>query len=194
MLFTPRQKRSFQAQARNWVWPKRGLRRAMVYQWHRLTRITATPHQIALGLATGVFMGFSPVVGLHMVVAALICLFSGGSVLAAALGTMVCNPISCPIMLISDYKLGTLFFGHLGHLPDLSRLDRGFLEILASPIEFAQLFWSVLGPVFLPLLVGGAVLGLLFAAPSYFLTRRGSETIRARRTERLMARRQEMMP
>jgi uncharacterized protein (DUF2062 family) len=194
MLFTPRQKRSFQAQARNWVWPKRGLRRAMVYQWHRLTRITATPHQIALGLATGVFMGFSPFVGLHMVVAALICLFSGGSVLAAALGTMVCNPISCPIMLISDYKLGTLFFGHLGHLPDLSRLDRGFLEILASPIEFAQLFWSVLGPVFLPLLVGGAVLGLLFAAPSYFLTRRGIETLRARRTERLMARRQEMMP
>ena len=193
MLFTPRQKPSFSTKARNWLWPERGMKRAMIYQWRRLIRITATPHQIALGLATGVFMGFSPFVGLHMVTAAFICLFSGGSVLAAALGTMVCNPLSCPIMLISDYKLGTLLFGEVGHLPDLSALDQGFLDILASPVEFAQLFWALLGPVFLPLLVGGAVLGLLFAAPSYFLTRRGIETIRARRAERLMARRQEMM-
>lgn len=194
MLFTPRHKRSFTAKVRNWLWPERGMKRAMAYQWHRLIRITATPHQIALGLATGVFMGFSPFVGLHMVTAAFICLFTGGSVLAAALGTMVCNPLSCPIMLISDYKLGTLLFGEAGNLPDLSALDRGFLEILASPVEFAQLFWTLLGPVFLPLLAGGALLGLLFSAPSYFLTRRAIEKMRAKRSERLIARRQETLP
>lgn len=193
MLFTPRQKRSFTAKARNWLWPERGMKRAMVYQWRRLTRISATPHQIALGLSIGIFMGFSPLVGLHMVTAAVICLFSGASILAAALGTMVCNPLSCPVMLISDYKLGNLLFGDAGHLPDLSALDRGLLEILANPLGFAQVFWDVLGPVFLPLLAGGAVLGLLFAAPSYFLTKRGIEGMRAKRAERLNARRQEMM-
>jgi uncharacterized protein (DUF2062 family) len=192
MLFTPRHKRSFAAKARNWLWPERGMKRAMIYQWRRLTRITATPHQIALGLAIGIFMGFSPFVGLHMVTAAFICLFSGGSVLAAALGTMVCNPISCPIMLISDYKLGTLFFGDAGHLPDLSALDRGLLEILANPVGFAQAFWGLLGPVFLPLLAGGAVLGLLFATPSYFLVRRGIQKMRGKRSARLLARRQEL--
>lgn len=190
MLFASRQKPTVTARARNWLWPRRGFRRAGLYYWHRLTRITASPHQIALGLSIGIFMGFSPFVGLHMVTAAVICLFSGASVLAAALGTMVCNPLSCPVMLIGDYKLGNLLFGDAGHLPDLSALDRGFLEILANPIEYAQLFWHVLEPVFFPLLAGGAVLGLVFAAPAYFLARRGIETMRDRRAERLLARRQ----
>lgn len=168
------------------------MKRAVAYHWHRLTRITATPHQIALGLATGVFMGFSPFVGLHILTAALICLVSGGSVLAAALGTMVCNPISCPVMLIGDYKLGSLLLGGAGQMPELHALDRGIWDILASPIEFAHLFWGVLGPVFLQLLTGGAILGLLFAAPSYFFTRRGIEGMRHKRAQRLVARRREM--
>ncbi|MDP4822880.1 MAG: DUF2062 domain-containing protein, partial [Aestuariivirgaceae bacterium] len=142
----------------------------------------------------GVFMGFSPFVGLHIATAALICLVSGGSVLAAALGTMVCNPISCPVMLIGDYKLGSLILGGVGQMPNLDVLDRGLLDILQSPLEFAQLFWGVLGPVFLQLLTGGAILGLLFATPSYVFTRRGIQNMRAKRARRLLARRQEVGP
>lgn len=165
MLFKSRQPTAFAEKLRNWIWPRMGVMRSLRYHAHRLMRISATPHSIGLGLAVGVFMGFSPFVGFHMVTAAAISLPIGGNVVAAALGTLVCN-VTCPAMLLADYKLGTSLLGH--------------------GVGAAASFKATV--------VGWLILGSLAAIPSYFAGRQAVVVMRRRRSEKIAARRKERAP
>ena len=59
-------------------------------------RLKASPHQIALGGAAGVFAAFTPFLGAQMALAAVLAAVCRASVPAALLGTFVGNPLSWP--------------------------------------------------------------------------------------------------
>jgi len=51
------------------MWPRRSWGRSLRYANHRLSRLGASRHAIALGLAIGVFASFQPILGFQMLLA-----------------------------------------------------------------------------------------------------------------------------
>lgn len=124
------------------LWPRGGWRRSGAYVAHRLRRLPGTPYRIAAGFASGAAVSFTPFIGLHFVLAALLALVVRGNIIAAAIGTAVGNPWTFPFIWLWIYSLGRWFLGgdSLTALPD----DLSFQHIFENPLE-----------VLLPMVVGG---------------------------------------
>ena len=173
----------------SWFWPRRGVRRGWMYVWHRVTRISASPHVIALGFAAGVFASFTPFVGLHFVLAGILALVVGGNILASALGTFVGNPLTFPFIWLSTYNLGGLFLGiERRESIDLSLPEGTVLAMFTQPRGFFNALWEVIGPVVTPMFVGGVPLGLIAGALCYFVVYSGVDGYQRRRRHRLAVR------
>jgi uncharacterized protein len=123
------------------VWPSGGWRRSGAYVAHRLRRLPGTPYRIAAGFASGAAISFTPFIGLHFVLAAVIAVLVRGNVIAAAIGTVVGNPWTFPFIWLWIYSLGSWVLGDHGltELPE----DLSF-QIFENPME-----------VLLPMVVGG---------------------------------------
>lgn len=150
-----------------WEKWKRGFR----YVYLRLLRVKGGPEEIAWGMAIGVFVGMTPTVPLHTVLAVLIAFFLGKSKLTAALGVWVANPFVLPFIYLLDYKIGRAVTGSLG--PSLAFSNFSISHLL-------ELGWEVS----YPMLVGGLIMGGFCALPTYFLTKRTVALFREKRRKR----------
>ncbi len=110
-MFKRRAQRTYWDRARGFVWPRSGWRRAFAYMTHRIKRLPGTPQSIAAGVACGVAASFTPLVGLHFILAALLAWLIGGSIIASAIGTAAGNPWTFPIIWIGIYRLGAMILG-----------------------------------------------------------------------------------
>ncbi|PCI33800.1 MAG: hypothetical protein COB54_02010 [Alphaproteobacteria bacterium] len=128
---------------------------------HRLARIPGTPYAIAAGFACGAAVSFTPFLGLHFLLAALMAWIIGANILTSAMGTIVGNPWTFPFILPATYHVGCWLLAmpgkenFLGQINDtLGRYN--LMEILSSPM-------ATLGPflqtTLLPMFVGGLLLG-----------------------------------
>jgi len=152
-----------------WAKMKRNLR--LLYL--RLLRLKGQPREVAGGMAIGVFVGMTPTVPLHTVLAVLIALILKRSKLAAALGVWVANPFMLPFIYFLDYKVGQLLTG--ADAPSLVISDFSIAKLI-------DLGWSIAFPLFF----GGAVTGIICAVPSYYITKRLILLYQARRRQRRM--------
>jgi uncharacterized protein len=133
-------------------------------------------------------MSFNPMLGFHLIMAAIICWVIGGSFLAAAIGTLIGNPIMSPFMMLGNYHMGMLLIGE--HIRDEFVYDGPKLTsafFFANPIGMIDELWAVLAPVFLPMMLGSIVLGLAVAVPAYFAVRAAAVAHQRRRRSRLRA-------
>ncbi len=186
MLFRRRDKPAWQDRLKTWAWPQRGWKRAAAYAWHRITRLAGTPHAIAMGCATGVFASFTPLMGLHFILAALLAYALGGSLLASAFGTFFGNPISFPIIWLTTYNFGGYLLGWEQKSEINIGLPSGFWSnLFMHPTVAAGQFWETVGPVLVPMLAGGIPLGLVFGLAFYFPVKATVETFQKRRQDRL---------
>jgi uncharacterized protein (DUF2062 family) len=151
-----------------WIKWKRSLR--LFYL--RLLRLKAQPEEIAGGMAIGVFVGMTPTVPLHTVLAVSIAYLFNKSKLAAATGVWISNPLFLPLVYFLDYKVGRIIIG--GKAASLAAADFSIRRL-------GELGWEISFPMF----IGGLVTGLLLAIPSYFITRRIVILYRERRRKRL---------
>ena len=127
----------------------------MRYFRQRLARLSASPHAVARGFSIGAFFAFSPLVGLHALMALAVAAILRGNLVAAVLGTALCNPLTLPFILGIEYEAGQILIGGTAH---------GFS---AAAIEQQGL--SALEPVIEPMLAGWVLLGLMAAAIGYAL-------------------------
>jgi hypothetical protein len=103
------------------LWPRGGWARAFQYVQHRLRRLPGTPEQIARGIFAGAVTVFTPLFGLHFVVAAILAKIMRGSILASLLATFIGNPLTyVPIAIISlqtgPFPAGNLTPGRGGRI------------------------------------------------------------------------------
>jgi hypothetical protein len=122
----------------------------------RLLKLNNSPHEIALGVAIGVFIGILPVYGLHTVLVIIAAiLVRPANKIAIFLGTSISLPPTVPLITWAGYEIGRRILG-------------GNLEALN---------WTVfknitLGKVYLyyqPLFLGSVILGLACSVIFYFL-------------------------
>ncbi len=185
MLFKPRTPRTILYRARNIVWPRAGWSRTLSYLRHRVARLPGSPESIALGLACGIAISFTPLIGFHFLVAALLAWAMGGNFLASALGTAFGNPWTFPLIWLWIFKLGTWI---LGAEADVSE------ELTQATIR------DNVFDIFLPMLVGGIPTAIVVWFGSYYPLKyviRSYRRARRHRVERMvrqrMIRREGMM-
>lgn len=140
-----------------------------------------TPHSIAIGVACGASVSFTPFMGLHFLLAALLAWALRGNMLASAIGTAVGNPWSFPFIWVTIYWIGRAVLG-TGDAELPSELS--IQHFLDHPVD-----------VFLPMMVGGIPLAIVMWIVFYFLTYRlvvSFQSHRHRRRARKMAKRARM--
>ena len=185
-MFNRRNKLSFRSQISGILWPAAGFRRAGRYLLHRLSRLPGTPYALAGGFACGAAASFTPFVGLHFILAALIAWVTRANILASAIGTAVGNPWTLPFIWIWIHSLGNwmgvsssgfnvteLNFPHLfGQLAE-ALLNGNFSSVI-----------DIAGPVLWPMFVGGIPTAIVVWILFYFPLRRIVESYQQRRIER----------
>lgn len=158
---------------RSW---NRRIRRWVRYQYLRILRQKASPHNIALGVAWGIFVGFLPIIPFQTVVVLTLAFLFGGNKVAAAICTVISNPFNLIPFYYMLYLVGRLF------LPlDVAQFDPHHLEMS----ELIATGWDFFAIMF----VGGLVLGIPSFFISYFATRKGIRVYRERKALRLLHRR-----
>jgi len=173
MILGRRARKPFANRLRDLLWPRAGLRRGVKYLVYRVVRLPGTPYSIAAGVAAGAAVSFTPLIGLHFVLGALLALVTGGNVLAALLGTAVGNPWTFPFIWALIYKLG---HGILG-------MDAG--TGVPQSFSFGILIeqpWEVLYPMIVGALPTAVLAWMLVFAPCYAGVSRYQALREARRT------------
>lgn len=177
MLFKRRITESYWDRFRVWLWPRRSFSRSLQYFSKRILRLRATPHAVAAGVAAGVFASFFPL-GLHFIMAAIVCWLIAGNLVAALLGAAVGgNPLTVPILWGASWETGKLILH--GHLANHG--SPGHLGEMLHDMSFQQLW----GPVLKPLAIGAVPLGLVFGVLFYGVTRWAMAAFQEQRRKRL---------
>ncbi len=139
----------------------------------RLKELQGDPRYIATGMAIGVFVGVTPTIPFHTVIALALAFIFRGSKPAAAISVWFANPLTIPLFYIGSFKVGML--------------------ILNKPIPFDVKFESItelmtLGlDVTIAMIIGGAILGILPAIIAYILTYRIMTKVREKARSRKQA-------
>lgn len=162
------------------VWPRGGWARAFHYVKHRMRRLPDSPERIARGVWAGVFVTFSPLFGMHFVVAVMLARLMKGNMLAALMATFVGNPLTFVFIALASLKTGHIILGTELEEGELSALSRKFGDAgsdlwhnFVAVFTHAKMDWSGLAifsrDVFYPYLIGGIIPGVICATIAYYL-------------------------
>ena len=178
-MFRRRKPLSALKQLRAVIWPERGFRRLFSYLFQRIIRLPGTPASIASGFASGIAASFTPFLGLHFILAGALAMLFRGNVLASAIGTFFGNPWTFILIWLADYEVGLGIIHAFGYGTNLHVLSiDDLVAIMGNVIRFlsftGNISWANLSrdieQVFMPLLIGGTVLGAIAFFTSFLLT------------------------
>ncbi|MDP6883758.1 MAG: DUF2062 domain-containing protein [Rhodospirillales bacterium] len=151
-MFGRRNKISWSVRLREFVWPRSGWRRSTEYLRHRVFRLPGTPYALAAGAACGAAISFTPFVGFHFVLAALLAWLLRANIVASAVGTAVGNPWTFPFIWLWVYEFGTwMGVGDASSAADVD-FTTMFAAILQALLRFDMMYllktaWPVMAPM-----------------------------------------------
>ena len=132
------------------------LRRFFSYYKLKLARLPASSYAISAGFACGSMVSFTPLLGFHFVLAVVFSYLLRANYIAALIGTIVGNPISFPFIWGLIYKVGAFI---------VDKSDNNLSTNINFEIIIKQTY-----DIFIPMLVGGAVLAIPVWVLTYFVT------------------------
>ena len=130
--------------------------RFISYYKLKLARLPASPHAIAAGFACGSMVSFTPLLGLHFLLAIVFAYIIRGNYVAALLGTIIGNPITFPFIWGLIYKVGAFV---------TSNKQKELNNEINIDMIITQTY-----EIFLPMLLGGAILAIPVWLLTYSLT------------------------
>ena len=153
----------------------------------RLLAIDDPPERTALAFSIGVFIAFSPFLGLHTIMATALAFIFRFNKIAIYTGTFVNNPVFTLVpIILASYGVGAFFMGRPLALPAEG------MALLREPHLLTGDYWRRLflhsWDVLVPFSVGGLVLSVVCSLASYPLTLR---ILRAKQRLRMSAERSE---
>lgn len=126
----------------------------------KLVSIKADPRKISLGYALGIFLAATPFIGIKVPIAILLTTVLRWSKVASVIGVLHVNLLTAPVFYGFSYLVGRTALHHQtsASLPDDLTLK-----------SICELFTHN-SSVFIDLLAGGAILGVLMALAAYFFS------------------------
>ena len=192
MLFRRRRPLDRWGHVRHTLWPRKGFVRPFLYQAKCALRLRDSVHAIALGVAVGMFVSFTPLMGLHIALACGLAWVLRGNLVAAVLGTAIGNPFTFPAIWLATYRTGSFLLGRASRREGAAEnLTDVFLNAKGAWHDVIVGMWH---PLIWPMLVGGVPLGIAAGAVGYAVARQGTTTFqlaRARRLEKIERKRGE---
>ena len=144
------------------------LQRLFKYYYLKFIRLRGEPHDLALGMAFGIFAGMMPIIPFHMALALALALIFKGSKITAVLGAWVSNPLTWYFLYFFNYKLGSIVLGFSGD-------NKIFAPVMESvknsgeTLDFLLKITSSSGIIVAAFLIGGLIMGIVASIPSYFI-------------------------
>lgn len=149
---------------------------------HNILHADDPPHDLALGIAIGVFVAFLPIFGAHMVLVVFLAWLLRANKLVGTPVVWLMNPATAIPIYYACYVLGVVLLGE-------ENVGRAWWSQLAHPPAnhwaAVSFYWEHLMKVAMPLTVGCTVVGLLFAVPTYVVSLHLIRRYRQRRAARL---------
>ena len=191
-MFRRRTPQSLAQRSLNALWPRLGWARYAAYLRLRLSRLAGTPHSIAIGFACGVAIAPTPLMGAHLLGAALLAILLRGNVIASAIGGFVGNPWTYPLIWVGTLEIGRLLVP--ASLWDVASEKVNFIALF-SDLTRAIIEWDVttMGEKVLPvwslMMIGSIPVGAAMALAAYWAVRRTMERVNQAREVRRRRRR-----
>lgn len=121
-----------------------------------LVELNNTPHEIALGVAVGVFIGITPLYGFHTVLAVLFAmLIPRTHKVAIIIGSNISLPFTAPFITWAGYRIGRFL------------LNTDFPNIGLSSLKHFS--YKEVAGILYPLFLGSFVLGVIAGFMIYFI-------------------------
>ena len=146
--------------------------RIFYYYKLRLARLPASTYAVSSGFACGAMVSFTPLLGLHFVLAVFFAYLIRGNMIAALIGTVVGNPITFPFIWGLIYNVGTYVTSIKNTTLDN---DINFEMILNQTYE-----------IFFPMFVGGVIIAPLVWAITFFIIYSFISSYKKRKNKRPM--------
>jgi uncharacterized protein (DUF2062 family) len=167
-MFHRRYPLSFLQKIRQILWPKMGWWRFIKYYRLRIVRLSSSAESIAINLAGGSAMSFTPFFGIHIFGGMGMAWVLGHRInlIASTVGTFVGNPWTFPFLFFASYSLGEWILSFFGSSETNVNLNPDVVE------QHGENLWSFLSDnfadIFIPTAVGGTLLAII-SFPIYYL-------------------------
>ncbi len=136
----------------------------------RVKKLKGDPTYVAKGMAIGVFIGVTPTIPFHTVIAIALAFIFKASRPAAIAGVWFGNPVTIPLFYFGSYKVGALLF----------RLDISS-DLKGMPIsEILEMGAEVTAAI----MCGGTIIGIPFGIAAFFITRSVFQRLQLKRKAR----------
>jgi uncharacterized protein (DUF2062 family) len=159
-------------------------RRAARYYYLRFIRLKGHPSVLARGVAVGTFIGITPTIPFHTILALILAFVLRGSKIAALLSTfIVSNPITFLPQYYLSWQIGNWLLPGKHSWEDVSEL----IKLIGSGAKFSETLTALshVGLNSLSVLIGGGiVLAIPFTIGFYYLSYKFFCSIRKRRLEK----------
>jgi uncharacterized protein (DUF2062 family) len=148
--------------------------------FRRLLALDDPPERTALAFSLGVFIAFSPFLGLHTILATLIAFLFRFNKVAVYTGTFINNPFLTLVpIIIASYAIGAFILGRPLHIPAAG------IELLRHPHLLTAAYYHKLfresWDIVWPFSIGGMTLSVVCSLIAYPVT---SSLLRARKRSR----------
>jgi len=147
---------------------------------YRILHADDTPHRLALGIALGIFVAWTPTIGLQMVLVLLLASLVRANGRVGVPLVWISNPLTMVFIYYPNYLVGRYLLGWFADQPRASysyEKLRAHLDQMRLRGIFTGEFWRNLGDLVLEvgaveLIVGSVVVGLVLGGIMYIVSYR----------------------
>jgi hypothetical protein len=149
------------------------------YLEYKILHIEDSPHKISLGLALGLFIAWTPLLGLHILMALAASVILRANKFAALVSIWVSNVFTFAIIYYPAYFVGRFFYQHFAPNKSLGKeqVSQIFSELFKPANVMAGIFskaywarfWTLTKSIGPELWIGCTILGVLAAIGGYVI-------------------------
>ena len=145
----------------------------------RILHVDDSPQRMARGIAAGFFIAYTPVLGLHMLLALIFAQLIRANKALAVMAVWICNPLTFVLIYYPSYRLGNFLLPFFHDRPQVeldqiqAMIGQTFSVNYMLVHFFTADYWKQVASVFtkigLEMFIGGIVLGAIVAKIGYWI-------------------------